>query len=140
MRRQREETWLVWLLRLCGGFTLLAFFAMFLPTEWMAATHRWLGLGEFPASPVVDYLTRSIAGLYAIHGGILLVIARDVRAHATLIAYLGAASVLFGIGLVVIDWRADLPLWWVAGEGPPLLLVGLLILWLIRRVPRGPGP
>jgi hypothetical protein len=42
---------LVALLRLAGGVTATAFLAMFLPVEWMADTHRWLGLGEFPRAP-----------------------------------------------------------------------------------------
>ena len=45
---------LVVLLRLAGGITATAFLAMLLPAEWMAATHRAIGLGEFPRAPVVD--------------------------------------------------------------------------------------
>ena len=59
---------LVFLLRLAGSVTASAFLAIFLPVEWMASTHRWLGLGEFPRAPVVDYLARSIAALYGFHG------------------------------------------------------------------------
>lgn len=54
---------LVFLLRLAGAITVTAFFAIFLPVEWMASSHRWLGLGEFPRAPVVDYLAR--------HAGVL---------------------------------------------------------------------
>ena len=46
---------------------LTALFAVFLPVRWMAETHEWLGLGEFPESPLVDYLTRSASLLYAWH-------------------------------------------------------------------------
>jgi len=48
-----RERALAVLLRVSGGVMLLALFVIVLPTEWMAATHRWLGLGEFPASPLV---------------------------------------------------------------------------------------
>ena len=61
---------------------LLAFFAIFLPVRWMAVTHEWLGLGEFPASPLVDYLTRSASLLYAWHGGLLLVLSPRIFANA----------------------------------------------------------
>src|SRR5215470_14742014 len=56
---------LVVLLRLFGGITCLALLATLLPTQWMAAAHAWLGLGPFPRAPLTEYLTRSIAGLYA---------------------------------------------------------------------------
>jgi hypothetical protein len=55
---------LVFLLRLGGTMTVLAFPAMLLPPDWMAATHRWLGMGELPEAPVVDYLARSVSALY----------------------------------------------------------------------------
>ena len=61
----RQEKALVFLLRICGAIMLSAFATLFLPVDWMAATHRWLGLGEFPESPLVDYLARSIL---AAHG------------------------------------------------------------------------
>ena len=65
-----EERLLVLLLRFAGVVLLLAYGAVFLPAVWMAATHRWLELGDFPAFPIVDYLTRSISILYGIKGGL----------------------------------------------------------------------
>ena len=73
-----EQRLLVLLLRLAGAVTIAAFPAMLLPTDWMDATHRWLGLGELPRAPVVEYLTRSIAALYGFHGVLLLVVARAI--------------------------------------------------------------
>jgi hypothetical protein len=35
-------------LRFAGVVTFSAFFAMVLPTDWMAAAHERLGFGEFP--------------------------------------------------------------------------------------------
>lgn len=115
---------------------LLAFLAIFLPVEWMAATHRWLGLGHFPAVPIVDYLTRSLSALYAIHGGLLLVVSGNVRRYSVVVAYLAVVSILFGVAMVVIDLRAGMPLFWTLGEGPPLFAFGLLLLYLLRFVPR----
>ena len=86
--RTRQETILIWFFRLGGALTLTAFGAVFLPVSWMRATHAWLGLGEFPASPVVDYLTRSIAVLYGVHGGLLMLISTDVRRYRAIIRYL----------------------------------------------------
>ena len=46
------------LLGVIGVGLLVATAAVFLPVEWMAAIHRWLGLGEFPDSPITIYLAR----------------------------------------------------------------------------------
>ena len=59
-----HERLLVVLLRIGGVVTSAAFLAVFLPVEWMAATHQWLGLGEFPRAPVVDYLAHEVAVMY----------------------------------------------------------------------------
>ena len=131
-----SERWLVILLRIAGPIMVLAFGAVFLPTEWMAASHRRLGLGEFPVSPLVDYLTRSISALYAIHGGLYLVIARDVRRYAGVLAYVVATNVAFGVLMVAIDLKAGLPWYWILGEGPPIVAFGAVLAALLRTVPK----
>lgn len=130
------EQWLAILLRIAGSIMLLAFGAVFMPTEWMASSHRWLGLGEFPASPLVEYLTRSASVLYGIHGGLYLVVARDVRRYAGVLAYLAATNVLFGSLMLGIDLHAGLPWYWTFAEGPSVLAFGVLLLVLLRSVPR----
>jgi hypothetical protein len=133
-RTSAHERALIWLLRFGGAVTLLGFGAVFLPVEWMAATHVWLGLGEFPRSPLVDYLTRSISALYALHGGLLLLVSWDVRRHARVVVYVAIASIVFGLLLLGIDLHAGMPLRWTLGEGPPVVLMGCVILYLVRRV------
>jgi len=59
----------------------------------MAATHRWLGLGEFPKAPVVDYLTRSVAALYGFHRGLLLLVSRDPRRYRRIVSYIAWMNV-----------------------------------------------
>jgi hypothetical protein len=125
---------LVILLRLAGGITATAFLAMFLPADWMADTHRWLGLGEFPRAPVVDYLARSVAALYGFHGVLLFLIARDPARYRSLVRYVGAMNVLFGLFLVFIDLHAGMPLVWTLLEGPPVLCFGVVILSLSRSL------
>jgi hypothetical protein len=71
--RATQEKILVALLRISGVILVTAFPMMLLPVSWMAATHEWLGLGKFPESLLVDYLTRSIAALYGFHGVLLFV-------------------------------------------------------------------
>ena len=131
-----RERALVVLLRVSGGVMLLALFAIVLPTEWMAATHRWLGLGEFPASPLVDYLTRSISALYAIYGGLLVLLARDVRRFAPVIVYLAVTGLAFGVIMIGVDFAAGMPRYWSVGEGPLVLVLSSVILWLARGIRR----
>ena len=123
---------LVILLRIGAVITMMAFPTVLLPTDWMAATHRWLGLGEFPRVAVVDYLARSIAGLYGFHGLLLLIISRDPVRYRSIVRDVGWMNVLFGLMLVLIDLHAGLPVWWTLGEGPPIAAFGVVILLLIR--------
>jgi hypothetical protein len=122
------------LLRVGAAVLLTAFGAMMLPTEWMATIHRWLGLGEFPRTPVVEYLTRSVAALYGFHGVLMWMVASDLSRLRPVAVYLGWMNVLFGGLVTVIDLEAGLPWWWVTFEGPPIAGFGVLILWLLRRI------
>ena len=131
-----RERALILLLRVSGGVMLLALFAIVLPTQWMAATHRWLGLGEFPASPLVDYLTRSASALYAIYGGLLVLLARDVRRFAPVIVYLAVTGLAFGVIMIGVDFAAGMPRYWSVGEGPLVVVLSSVILWLARGIRR----
>jgi hypothetical protein len=119
----------------CGGCLLtLAFAAVFLPTSWMAATHDWLGLGEFPAAPITDYLARSVSALYGFHGVLLFIVASDPVRYERIVLYLGVANIVFGLMLFGIDVHAGLPRWWTAVEGPPVAGLGVLLLYLRRKM------
>jgi hypothetical protein len=50
-----------------------------------------------------------------------------------LIGFLGWLHIVLGVVVVVIDYTAGLPLWWVAGEGPGIAVGGVLLLVLTRR-------
>lgn len=126
---------LVLLLRLGGAFTSMAFLAMLLPVGWMAFTHQWLGLGEFPRAPVVDYLTRSVAALYGFHGVLLLIVSTDPVRYRRIISFIAVMNVLFGLMLIAIDVHAGLPLFWILGEGPPIVAFGLVIAVLNSSAP-----
>jgi hypothetical protein len=129
----REGRFLQIVLRVGGITMLLATFAIFMPVSWMAGTHEWLGMGEFPASPLVDYLTRSISFLYAMHGGLLLVVASNLQRYRPIVLYFGVATAIGGVLLTGIDLHAGMPTWWTLVEGPPVALMGLLITGLILR-------
>ena len=126
---------LVFLLRLGGVATVTAFLAIFLPVDWMVRTHAWLGLGEFPRSPIVDYLTRSVAALYGFHGCLLLLISTDPVRYRAIVAYVATMNVLFGIIMMAIDLHAGLPMWWTLGEGPPIMALGIVLAILNRKQP-----
>ena len=121
---------LVFLLRLAGTITVMAFLAMLLPVEWMVSTHRWLGLGEFPRMPVVDYLARSAAALYGFHGALLLLISCDPVTHRTIVRFVACMNVLFGLMISAIDVHAGMPLLWTLMEGPPIIAFGVVIALL----------
>ncbi len=130
-----QEKVLAWLLRISGVALLTAFGAVFLPVAWMALTHRWLGLGEFPAAPLVDYLTRSISVLYGIYGGLVLLISFDLRRYRPVVAYVAWMGVVAGILLLGIDIHAGMPRYWTQAEGPMLVVMAAVILVLLRSVP-----
>ncbi len=134
-----HERFLVFLLRFGGALTSLAFFAIWLPRDVMAASHEWLGLGAFPDAPLTDYLTRTTSALYAVRGGLLFALSTDVRRFAPLILYLGFANAAFGIVATGVGLHAPLPLWWVLSEGPWVFAIGLTLIWLARRVERAPA-
>jgi hypothetical protein len=128
------------LFRLIGVVLLLAIPAILLPTETMARIHATLGLGEMPRGPLVEYLTRSISALYAYHGGVFLLMATDLRRYRDLALYFGLGDMVFGAVVFAIGLYAGLPPIWLWGEGPPTVLIGLVIAWLARRIPTEERP
>jgi hypothetical protein len=118
---------LVLLLRLAGAITVTAFLAILLPVEWMAASHQWLGLGEFPRAPVVDYLARSTAALYGFHGVLILLVSTDPVKYHAIVTYIAVMNVLFGLIVLAIDLHAGMPAYWTFGEGPPIAAFGIVI-------------
>jgi hypothetical protein len=118
------------LLRILGAGGLLAVGAVFLPVPWMAATHRWLGLGEMPTAPVVEYLARTVAAFYAFLGALCLVVASDPRRYRPLVRFLSVAFALLGVAFTGVNWAAGLPWWWFLCEGPPGVLAGAAVLIL----------
>jgi hypothetical protein len=126
---------LVFLLRYFLGIPgLFALVAVFMPQSWMAATHRWLGLGEMPTGPVVEYLARSLSATYAVFGALGLVVAADLDRYRPLVRFLGVAFALLGFVLLGVDVTAGLPWWWIAVEGPALIGVGTLMVFLARPI------
>jgi hypothetical protein len=130
----RTEKALVVLLRIGGVLTLLALGAAFMPHAWMDAVHRALGLGELPRIPIIGYLTRSLSAMYALHGALVLFLSFDVRRYLPAIRFLSVLAIMFGAGLIVLDVYVGLPQEWVLGEGPFVMVLGAVLLWLAMRI------
>jgi hypothetical protein len=118
---------LVWMLRLLGVNGLLALGAVVMPTSWMASLHSWLGLGELPRAPIVEYLTRTASMLYALLGAIFLVLASDLDRYRPLLRRLGLLVIATSACILAIDLAAGMPWWWSAFEGPPGIALGVAL-------------
>ena len=130
------EKALVILLRFNAVLLLTALFPMVMPFEWMDAAHRWLGMGELPAGPIVGYLARSVSLLYAVHGALLLYVALDVRRFLPVVRCLAVLGIALGLGLLALDCTVGMPLYWIIGEGPLIAAMGAIFLWLVARTER----
>ncbi len=119
-------------MRVVGGVMLMAFAAALMPFDWMATAHAWLGLGELPEAPLVEYLARSASLLYALIGALFVLVAGDLERYGPIARFLGAAFVILGVVIIGVDVDAGLPLYWTLWEGPPTIAVGLAMIWLSR--------
>ena len=124
---------LVVLLRIAAIGTMLAFGAMFLPADFMAATHQRLGMGEFPRVPLVEYLTRSIAALYGFHGVFVWIVSRDPVRYRAFVWFVASMNVTFGAIVLAIDLHAGMPRAWSLVEGPSIIVLGLAIAAAARK-------
>jgi hypothetical protein len=127
---------LIVLLRVGAVMTGLAFLSLPMPVETMVAVHRWLGLGELPSAPIVEYLARSVSAFYGFHGVLLFLLSTNVDRFAPIITFVAVMNVLFGLILIVVDVKAGLPALWVALEGPPVILIGIALALLNRAAAR----
>jgi hypothetical protein len=131
------ERLLVVLLRLSGSGLMLAFLAVLLPVEWMAATHPRLGLGEFPRTSIVDYLTRSIAALYGFHGVFVWIVSFDPVRYRVFVWFAAIMNIIFGAMMIAIDLHAGMPAIWTMIEGPSIMAVGVAIAVCALRLRSG---
>lgn len=129
-----NERLLVALLRLGALLTGSAVFAVFLPAETMAAVHERLGLGAFPDTALTSYLARSLSAMYAFHGALLFILSTDVRRYRKAIVFLGWTTAALGAALLGIDLQAPMPLWWTLAEGPWVIVIGVVLATLARRL------
>ncbi|MBY0232794.1 MAG: hypothetical protein K2W96_26225 [Gemmataceae bacterium] len=128
------EKALRWLLRAQAVLLLCALPAAVMPTEWMDAAHRWLGMGPLPRAPLTEYLTRSVSMVYAAWGVQLALMAHDVRRYLPMVRLFGWMEVAGAAAFGVLDALAGLPLAWTLGEAGMLLALGGSVVILVRGV------
>ena len=128
----RADKALVFLLRLVGVGSLFALIPVLMPMSWMVATHRWLGLGEMPTDPVVEYLARDLSAFYALVGALLLGMASDLERYRPLVRFFALAFIVLSILFTGVDLAAGMPWWWTAFEEPGGVVFGALLVVLAR--------
>jgi len=124
-------------LRAIGAVCMLALVAVFMPRAWIDWCHQRLGLGPFPVAPVAEYLARSESFLYAALGAALWALGGAADRMGRAIRAVGLGMVVAGPIFLLIDFRSGLPWWWMAGEGPWITVMGLVILFLSAKARRG---
>ena len=139
MTSRRAESLLKWIFRVLGAFMVVAFVPMLMPTAWMETANDWLGLDPFQRSVLMEYLTRTLSGVYGILGLLSLYVSRDVVRYRDLIAFFAWVMVGFAIFLTILDFRIGMPASWSWTEGPPSAILGLVVIWLTRHVETRPG-
>ena len=129
------ERALVVLLRISGIILMTALVAAVMPFSWMDEVHRRLGMGDLPEAPITGYLARSLSVMYALHGAIVFFISLDIRRHLPVVKCLAALGVVFGAGMLVLDFTVGMPTRWTACEGPSVVILSGVLLWLANHVP-----
>jgi hypothetical protein len=118
---------------LSGMFLMSAFLTVLLPVATMQTVHEWLGLGEFPVTPITAYLARSTSLLYGVHGSVIFYTGLTIRYHWRFIPLIGWLHIVIGFAILAIDITAPMPMYWTVLEGGPIAAIGVLILFLFRR-------
>ena len=81
----------------------------------------------------VGYLARSLTLFYAIVSAITLFVSLDIRRKKSFLKLWAVIVVVTGLVLLGIDIAEGMPLSWTLWEGPPTILIGLVVLWLQRN-------
>jgi hypothetical protein len=135
----RYEKALVLILRLDGIIMLLALVPSVMPTSWMQEIHRYLRMGDLPEGPIIGYLTRSLALMYAMHGAVVLCLSLDVRRFLPVVKFVAVLTIVFGVGMTILDILVGMPWFWTACEGPVLFVLSCVVFWLTGHVQGKPA-
>ena len=134
-RRSLQLRVIAWLLRVDGGFQLLACLAVLLPRATMSSLNDGLGLAPLPTAPLVGYLARSLSALYALYGTMTMFISFDIERYLPLLRIWSITFTAFGFTLLCVDLAEGMPSGWTLAEGPFVIAFGLLIFGLQATLP-----
>jgi hypothetical protein len=109
---------------------LLALPTILFPPALVRQMHAGFGLGDYPATPLVEYLTRSAALCYGLHGFVLWGLASDVVRYRPLIRRVYRGHLVFALSMALIDLYAGMPFWWLVTEAGTIATVATLMLRL----------
>lgn len=135
MNLSSTQSLVAWLLRLIGASICFSFLPIFFPIAWMNAIHEWLGLGDAPQEPIFEYLARSLSAMYFAHGCLILALSTDVVRYRPLIQLIALLNMFLGVVLFGIDFQTPMPSYWMWLEGPPIVLVAVLLFFLATKLP-----
>ena len=124
------------LLRILGGICVSALIPLFMPRSWLDVGHQFLGLDEFPTAPIAEYLARSVSALCVFYGGLLLLLARDVRRFVSIIRYQAVAIMILSAIGIFAGVRAGVPAFFVIADALGCWIFLLPILVLAARLNR----
>ena len=127
----RYEKALVLILRLDAILLLVALIPSMMPFAWMKDIHRYLGMGELPDGPIIGYLARSLSVMYAMHGAVLLFVSLDVRRFVPVVKFIAVLGILFGLSMTALDIAVGMPAFWIICEGPFIVVMYCIVLWLL---------
>ena len=128
------ESWLKWLLQIFGGFCVLAIVPFVMPVRWMAAGHEWLGLGVMPEGAVVEYLARGMSAMCAFYGGLLIVLASNVRRFSVLIQFQAVTMIFLASCGAYLGMRAGMPAWWMLSDALSCWVCLGAMFYLSKRI------
>jgi hypothetical protein len=125
---------LLWIVVIANGVAMLtAVVPMLMPRSWIVWTHARLGMGEFPAQPIAEYLACLTSGVYAIFGLVLLICARDLDRYAAVITAIVGGVAVLSVVMLLYGLRIGIPTWWLIGDGVTAIGSGVIVLYLQRR-------
>lgn len=127
-RQRLLSAWLI-----VGGIVCAtALLAVVMPRDWHVATHAWLGLGDFPSEPIVEYLARGMSAICGFYGLLLVMLASDVRRYRVLIARQAVALLAINLVATWILWQRGMPRWWLLADVLSVAVFCGGVLWLAR--------
>jgi hypothetical protein len=101
-----------------------------MPTGWIEAWHKWLGLGPMPYDPLLLYAVRGGGFVQGAIGVLLWIMAGDVVRFRPLIVAVAVIFLVSSPAFYLIDSVVGLPLLWCLLDAGSCFAVGGILLAL----------